>query len=56
MDAALLASTDASGGLFWRPSSLQDIYDVPARTLRLFMAYRAGQGVAARNAMKGANK
>lgn len=42
-DAALLAMPDAMGGILWRPSSLQDIYDLPDRVLRLFMAYRAGQ-------------
>ncbi len=53
VDAALLATTDASGGILWRPSTLQDIYDTPSRTLRLFFAFRAGQNAAANNAMKG---
>ena len=45
-DAALLATPDGLGGSLWRPSSLQDIYDMPSRTLRLFFAYRAGQASA----------
>ena len=47
VDAALLAMPDGMGGTFWRPSSLDDIYALPDRTLRLFMAYRAGMASAA---------
>jgi hypothetical protein len=49
VDAALLAMPDGSGGILWRPSSLQDIYDLPDRVLRLFMQYRAGQSAALAN-------
>ena len=52
VDAALLATADSSGGILWCPSTLQDIYDIPSRTLRLFFAFRAGQNVAASNAVK----
>ena len=47
VDAALLATPDGMGGTLWRPSSLQDIYDLPDRVLRLYMAYRAGMASAA---------
>lgn len=42
-DAALLAMPDGMGGTLWHPSSLQDVYDMPDRVLRLYLAYRAGQ-------------
>lgn len=43
VDAALLATPDASGSPLWRPSRLDDIYDLPDRVLRLYLSYRAGQ-------------
>jgi len=52
VEAALLATTDMSGSILWKPSTLQDIHDTPSRTLRLFLAYRAGQDAAMRNAGK----
>jgi hypothetical protein len=53
IDAALLAMPDHMGGTLWRPSSLQDIYDLPERTLRLYIAYRAGQSHAMSKAQGG---
>ena len=47
VDAALLATPDGTGGTLWKPARLQDIYDLPARTLRLYMAYRSGLAKAA---------
>lgn len=44
VDAAMLAYPDGMGGTFWRPARLDDIHDVPFRTLHLFHAYRAGLG------------
>ena len=41
MDAARLA-TPVGESILWHPSSLQDIHDVPARTLLLFDFYRMG--------------
>lgn len=43
VDAAILATPDAAGGVLWHPSRLQDVYDLPDRVLRLYLAYRAGQ-------------
>lgn len=47
VDAALLAMPDGMGGTLWHPASLQDVYDLPDRTLRLYMSYRAGMASAA---------
>lgn len=41
MDAARLAAP-VGDGILWHPTSLQDIYDVPSRTLLLFDFYRLG--------------
>jgi hypothetical protein len=41
MDAARLASP-VGDGILWHPARLQDIWDVPSRTLILFDFYRAG--------------
>ena len=46
VDAALLSTLDGNGSPLWRPASLQDIYDLPDRTLRYFSAIRAGQSFA----------
>ena len=46
MDAARLASP-VGDGILWHPTSLQDIYDVPSRTLLLFDFYRLGDDLAA---------
>lgn len=37
LDAVLLAQLE------WRPARLEDIHELPDRTLRLYLAYRAGQ-------------
>lgn len=52
-DAAILATPDSSGAPFWRPSSLDDIYDLPDRTLRYFLAIREGWAHAANKAQSG---
>jgi hypothetical protein len=44
MDAARLASP-VGDGILWHPTSLQDVYDVPSRTLLLFDMYRLGAAV-----------
>jgi hypothetical protein len=46
LDAARLASP-VGEGILWHPSSLEDIYAVPARTLWLFDYYRLGAASAA---------
>lgn len=33
---------DGSGAVAWRPSSLADVYDTPARVLELYDLFRAG--------------
>lgn len=47
VDAALLAMPDSMGNAWWRPSRLTDIDEMPHRTLKLFLAYRAGLAQAA---------
>lgn len=42
LDAARLATPTGEGGILWHPSSLDDIYDVPSRTLILFDFMRLG--------------
>lgn len=42
VDAALLASPDGMGGIWWKPARLDDIHALPPRVMRLLMAYRAG--------------
>ena len=50
VDAALLATPDASGSPLWRPARLDDIHDLPDRVLRLYLSYRAGQAGRGRQA------
>lgn len=43
LDAAFLAMSDGSGGPWWRPARLDDLYATPDRVLTLFRYYRMGQ-------------
>ena len=42
VDAARLATPMGDGSILWHPATLQDIYDIPSRTLLLFDFYRVG--------------